>query len=174
MSRSVRDAPADPYTQVAENPKAPRADAGRPGAVIRGRVKGDEILKYEHVGITTYVPKPLTSNSKAEGRFGKQDFVYVPEKNEYRCPAGQSLIYRYTNLEAGLTTHAYWTSNCQQSAINAQCTNLSYRHVRRWEHEDVIDAMQRRLDHAAGVATAVQSRRRTNATGSWPSAPFEA
>ena len=92
------------------------------------------------------MPKPLTSNSKADGRFGKQDFVYVPQKNEYRCPAGQSLIYRYTNLEAGLTTHAYWTSNCQQGAIKAQCTNLSYRRVRRWEHEDVIDAMQRRLD----------------------------
>lgn len=53
-------------------------------------------------------PKPLTSGSKARGRFGKQDFVYVAEKNEYRCPAGQSLIYRCTNLEAGLTTHAYW------------------------------------------------------------------
>jgi transposase len=112
----------------------------------RGYFKGDEILKCEQAGITTYVPKPLTSNSKADGRFGKQDFVYVPEKNEYRCPAGQSLIYRYTNLEAGLTTHAYWTSNCQQCAIKAQCTNLSYRRVRRWEHEDVIDAMQRRLD----------------------------
>jgi len=83
---------------------------------------------------------------KAEGRFGKQDFVYVPEKNEYRCPAGQSLIYRYTNLEAGLTTHAHWTSHCQQCPIKAQCTNLSYRRVRRWEHEDVVDAMQRRLD----------------------------
>ena len=70
----------------------------------------------------------------------------MPEKNEYRCPAGQSLIYRYTNLEAGLTTHAYWTSHCQQCPIKAQCTNLSYRRVRRWEHEDVIDAMQRRLD----------------------------
>ena len=112
----------------------------------RGYFKGEEILACEQAGITTYVPKPLTSNSKADGRFGKQDFVYVPEKNEYRCPAGQSLIYRYTNLEAGLTTHAYWSSHCQQCPIKAQCTNLSYRRVRRWEHEDVIDAMQRRLD----------------------------
>ena len=49
---------------------------------------------------------PLTSNSKADGRFGKQDFVYLAEKNEYRCPAGESLIYRYTNIEGGLTMHA--------------------------------------------------------------------
>jgi hypothetical protein len=92
------------------------------------------------------VPKPLTSGSKAEWRFGKQDFVYVPQKNEYRCPAGQSQIYRYTNLEAGLTTNAHWTSHCQQCPIMAKCTHLSYRRVRRWEHEDVIDAMQRILD----------------------------
>ena len=112
----------------------------------RGYFSGEEILACEQAGITTYVPKPLTSNSKADGRFGKQDFVYVSEKNEYRCPAGQSLIYRYTNLEAGLTTHAYWSSRCQQCSIKTQCTKLSFRRVRRWEHEDVIEAMQRRLD----------------------------
>src|SRR6266540_4243359 len=112
----------------------------------RGYFSGEEILACEQAGITTYVPKPLTSNSKADGRFGKQDFVYVAEKNEYRCPAGQSLIYRYTNLEAGLTTHAYWSSHCQQCSIKTQCTKLSFRRVRRWEHEDVIEAMQRRLD----------------------------
>ena len=112
----------------------------------RGYFSGEEILACEQAGITTYVPKPLTSNSKADGRFGKQDFVYVAEKNEYRCPAGQSLIYRYTNLEAGLTTHAYWSSRCQQCSIKSQCTKLSFRRVRRWEHEDVIEAMQRRLD----------------------------
>jgi transposase len=112
----------------------------------RGYFSGEEILACEQAGITTYVPKPLTSGSKAEGRFGKQDFVYVAEKNEYRCPAGQSLIYRYTNLEAGLTTHAYWSSHCQQCAIKTQCTKLSFRRVRRWEHEEVIEAMQRRLD----------------------------
>jgi transposase len=112
----------------------------------RGYFSGEEILACEQSGITAYVPKPLTSNSKAAGRFGKQDFVYVPETNEYRCPAGQSLIYRYTNLEEGLTTHAYWSSHCQQCSIKAQCTKLKYRRVRRWEHEDVIEAMQRRLD----------------------------
>ena len=112
----------------------------------RGYFKGEQLLQCAQAGITTYVPKPLTSGSKAEGRFGKQDFVYIAEKNEYRCPAGQSLIYRYTNYEAGLRTHAYWTSNCQQCAIKTQCTPLSYRRVRRWEHEDIVDALQRRLD----------------------------
>lgn len=112
----------------------------------RGYFNGEEILACDQAGITTYVPKPLTSGSKADGRFGKQDFVYIPETNEYRCPAGESLIYRYTNLEGGLTTHAYWSSNCKQCSIKSQCTNGSFRRIRRWEHEDVIDAMKERLD----------------------------
>ena len=56
----------------------------------RGYFSGEQILACEQARITAYVPKPLTSGSKAEGRFGKQDFVYDPQKNEYRCPAGQS------------------------------------------------------------------------------------
>jgi len=50
--------------------------------------------------MTPYVPKPLTSGAKAEGRFGKQDFVYVAEDNTYRCPAGESLTWRFSSVEA--------------------------------------------------------------------------
>ncbi len=41
----------------------------------------------------------MTSNAKADGRFDKATSSTSPEKNEYHCPAGQSLIYRFTNLE---------------------------------------------------------------------------
>ena len=41
----------------------------------RGYFKGEDILASEQGGMTPYVPKPLTSGAKAEGRFGKQDFV---------------------------------------------------------------------------------------------------
>jgi len=114
----------------------------------RGYFKSEEILACEQAGIRPIVPKPQTSNSTAEGRFGKQDFIYVAETNEFRCPAGQRLIYRYTSLEAGLRTHTYWSSACQSCAIKNQCTPSTERRVRRWEHEAVLEAMQDRLDHA--------------------------
>jgi hypothetical protein len=57
----------------------------------RGYFKGEEILACQNAGMTPLVPKPVTSGSKADGRFGKQDFVYVAEDNTYRCPAGQRL-----------------------------------------------------------------------------------
>jgi transposase len=37
----------------------------------------------------------MTSNSKSEGRFGKQDFVYVGADDIYLCPASERLSYRY-------------------------------------------------------------------------------
>lgn len=113
----------------------------------RGYFRGEEIRACEEKGMTTYVPKPLTSGAKADGRFGKQDFVYIAADNEYRCPAGQRAIHRYTRLEGGLNTSTYWSSACPRCPIKSQCTPSDYRRIRRWEHEDVLDTMQRRLDH---------------------------
>ena len=100
----------------------------------------------DQAGITPFVPKPLNSNSKAEGRFGKPDFIYIASDDEYRCPAGQRLIKRFTTVEAGMTLNVYWSSACPRCPIKAQCTTGSERRVRRWVHEAVIDAMQERLD----------------------------
>src|SRR6202045_61452 len=50
----------------------------------RGYFKGEEILACEAIGVTPFVPKSLTSGAKAEGRFGKQDFLYIPEDDTYR------------------------------------------------------------------------------------------
>ena len=58
----------------------------------RGYYEGEQIKACEDAGITVMLSKPLTSGSKAEGRFGKQDFVYVAADDVYRCPAGQTLI----------------------------------------------------------------------------------
>ena len=40
----------------------------------------------------------------------------------------------------------YWTSVCQSSAIKAQCTPATERRITRWEHEHVLEEVQRRLD----------------------------
>ena len=57
----------------------------------RGYFNGEEILACEQTGITVTLPKPMTSGAKSEGRFGKQDFVYLADENVYRCPAGEKL-----------------------------------------------------------------------------------
>jgi len=112
----------------------------------RGYFSSAEILACEEAGITVTLPKPLTSGSKAQGRFGKQDFVYVAEDDVYRCPAGERLAYRYTNQEKGLTLRRYWTNVCQACAIRHRCTTGKERRITRWEHEHVLEAVERRLD----------------------------
>src|SRR5471030_376748 len=113
----------------------------------RGYYKGLEILACEQAGITTFVPKPLTSGSKAEGRFGKQDFIYLAASDEYRCPAGQLLTRRHSSTEDGMLLHCYYFSGCQSCSMQKQCTTGKERRVKRWEHEAVVDAMQVRLEH---------------------------
>jgi transposase len=124
----------------------------------RGYFSGTEILACEQAGIKTLVPKPMTSNSRAEGRFSKLDFIYIARDDEYLCPAGERLRRHQTRLEDGLNISVYWTYICPQCPLKTQCTTGNERRVRRWEHEAVLDAMQRRLD---GKPDAMKVRRRT-------------
>ena len=124
----------------------------------RGYFSGEEIRACEAMGVTAYVPKPLTSGAKADGRFGKQDFVYLPDQDVYRCPSGALLPRHMTTVEKGLTLHRYWDqASCQACALKPQCTPSIARRVTRWEHEAVIDALQERMDLAPG---AMRQRRR--------------
>src|SRR5712692_2270689 len=112
----------------------------------RGYFNSTEILACEQADITVTLPKPMTSGAKSDGRFGKQDFVYLPTEDVYRCPAGEKLTYRYTNEEDGKTLRRYWTTACPRCPLKSQCTTASQRRMTRWEHEHVLEAVQQRLD----------------------------
>jgi transposase len=112
----------------------------------RGYFDSEEVLACEGIGVTPYVPKPLTSGSKAKGRFGKQDFVYLADGDVYRCPAGETLTRRFTSVENGMNLYVYWTTKCTGCPLKSRCTSGKVRRIKRWEHEAVIDAMQERLD----------------------------
>src|SRR5271169_4928609 len=112
----------------------------------RGYFDGEEVLACEGIGVTPYVPKPLTSGAKAKGRFGKQDFVYLADNDVYRCPAGEQLTRRFSSVEDGMTLHTYWTIRCGDCPLKPRCTTGKERRIKRWEHEVVIDAMRERLD----------------------------
>lgn len=111
----------------------------------RGYYNGDEIRACELDSIDAYVPKSFTSNNKAKGQFDRSAFRYIKRSDQYECPAGERLIYRFTRTEAGKAIRRYWTSACTDCAIKAQCTTGDYRRVSRWEHEDVLERAERRL-----------------------------
>ena len=137
--------------QLANMAKQARSAMGKDeirAVADRGYFNGEEILACDKEKITAVVPKCVTSGAKAAGRFDKADFIYKKEDNEYQCPAGQRLIWRYITVEREMQVHRYWGSSCQQCAIKAECTTGKQRRITRWEHEDVLEAMQTRLDQA--------------------------
>ena len=119
----------------------------------RGYFNGTELKACEDVGITTFVPKPMTSGAKAQGRFDKSDFIYIAKDDEYQCPAGQRLRWHQTTTEREMNLRAYWTSVCPQCPLKAQCTTGKERRVKRWEHEAVLERVQQRLDRKPDAMT---------------------
>ncbi len=112
----------------------------------RGYYSGEEILECHKAGIAVTLPKPMTSGIEARGRFGKQDFVYLSDEDVYRCPAGEKLKYHYTNEERDQQLRRYWTNACRDCALKSGCTSGKERRITRWEHEYVLEAVQKRLD----------------------------
>jgi transposase len=135
-------------SQLSSVAKEAKATLGAESLAVadRGYFSSEEILKCEQAGITVTLPKPMTSNATSEGRFGKQDFRYLAEEDAYLCPAGERLAYHYTNEENGLVLRRYWTNGCQSCAIKHRCTTAKERRITRWEHEHILEAVQRRLD----------------------------
>jgi hypothetical protein len=136
-----------------------RAQLSKMAKAARQAMDTRGLQACEDVGITAFVPKPMTSGAKAAGRFDKSDFIYIAKDDQYQCPAGERAIYRFSTLEKnGLNAHVYWTSACPTCAIKDQCTTGEYRRIRRWEHEEVLERAQQRLDKKPDAMTL---RRRT-------------
>lgn len=114
----------------------------------RGYYSGQEIKSCGEATIDVYLPKSETSGNQAKGLFGKRDFIYKPEDDEYECPAGERAIFRFDTLEKGKTMRRYWSSSCVKCTMKPQCTTGVYRRISRWEHEAVLDALENRINQA--------------------------
>ena len=111
----------------------------------QGYYRGEELLVCEEAGITAYVAKADTSGKRGKGEFTHKQFRYIPEDDEYECPAGERAIYRFTRTEAGKQIRRYWSSACSSCSIKSKCTPSDYRRISRWEHEDVVERAEARL-----------------------------
>lgn len=112
----------------------------------RGYYRAEELEACERAQITAYVPKSTTSGNKAKGQFDRSAFRYDAKADEYECPAGERLIYRFSRIEAGKMMRRYWSSACPGCPIKSKCTTGKYRRVSRWEKEAVLDRAAARLD----------------------------
>lgn len=112
----------------------------------RGYFSAEQILECAEADVTPTLPKPQTSSNRKKGMFVKADFRYVADEDVYICPAGERLIWRYVTEEGGLVISRYWTDACGRCVLKGQCTTGKERRISRWEHEHLVEDMQRRLD----------------------------
>jgi transposase len=117
-----------------------------------GYYRGSDLLACRDIGVTALTPRSNTSNAKAEGRFGKEVFVYLPSQDAYRCPAGELLMRRFESVEGGLAMSTYWTTQCPTCPLKSQCTTGRERRVKRWEHEHLVEAMAARMEAIDAMA----------------------
>ena len=113
----------------------------------RGYFKGEEILACDEASITSYLPRPQTSGNVKKGMFSKRDFIYHAEDDEYECPDGERLTWRFETEEKEQTVQKYWSSACTHCSVKSLCTTSKYRRITRWEYEEVIEELEARLDH---------------------------
>jgi transposase len=128
----------------------------------RGYLNGEQVLACEGTGVLPCVPKTLTSGHAKRGLFTGQDFVYDAENDRYTCPAGQHLTKGFARsdrrAEGEEMDHYRNLTACLDCALKPRCTPTETRRVKRWVHEDVLDAMQARLDR---MPDAMKIRRQT-------------
>ena len=117
IRRTTRRSDRAQLANVAKQAQAVLQTDNLEAVADRGYYDGKQILSCEEVGITVTLPKPMTSGAKADGRFGKQDFVYLAEDDVYRCPAGEILKYYFTAEEHGQRLRRYWTNACRTCAL---------------------------------------------------------
>ncbi len=70
-----------------------------------------------------------------------------PISDVYICPAGEGLTYHYTHEEKGLRTAPLLDQRIGIGCfINQALHTDKKRRIAQWEYEDVVDAVQRRLE----------------------------
>ena len=109
---------------------------------------GAQVKECAQAGITTYIPKALTSANTKQGLYGKERFVYDAGRDCYRCPAGQELSYRSSSFELGRAIRYYRApvSACRACGLKSKCTrNQEARRLSRWEHEELLEQMEQRV-----------------------------
>jgi transposase len=113
----------------------------------RGYYNGEEVKACEQSGITAYVPKPNNSSNLKRGLFTKEDFIYEPVKDCYRCRAGKELSYRFNSVEQGRAVRSYEIFGCNRCELKSKCSinKRGKRRITRWVDEAILEAMARRV-----------------------------
>jgi transposase len=111
-----------------------------------GYSHGQELKTCLDAGLEPYVARPDPSANRKLGLYGKGQFSYDVDNDIYRCPAGETLTFRFDTVEKGRHIRYYKTSACGRCTLKEKCTrNKEGRCITRWVHEEIIEQTQQRV-----------------------------
>jgi len=115
-----------------------------------GYHEADQLESCEKASIETYVPDTGKSSGRSTGGkrvFPKEQFIYEPASDSYRCPAGQRLSRAFVSRCKGKERVIYYNlSACGQCSLKRQCTSGWHRLIARRLNEAVVDRAAQRLE----------------------------
>jgi len=101
----------------------------------------ENIAAVERANIRAYVP--LSGAGKARPYFSKELFAYDPERDLYRCPAGETLFPRTKNKARRLSIYKANAGTCEACELRPRCTeNKTGRQVLRYFDEAYVDRVR--------------------------------
>jgi transposase len=114
-----------------------------------GYYKHEDIKTCQEMGLEVHLPAVENSPSERAGLYGKADFIYDAQQNEYRCPAGARLKFQRCQEDKGRKVYHYQNRKaCLGCALKLRCTGSKYRTVSRWEHEACVERMLEQMARA--------------------------
>jgi transposase len=108
-----------------------------------GYSNGAHASACERDGIIACAPANRAVNNRGDGRlFDRSAFVYEPDTDSYRCPAGRSLVRKQLHRRKRNVTYA--SPDCSGCALKPQCTTAERRFLKRHLDEDALTRMNAR------------------------------
>jgi hypothetical protein len=101
----------------------------------------ENIAAVERAGIRAYVP--LTGAGKARPYFSKEEFAYDPDRDIYRCPAGETLTPKTFRSARSQILYKTEPGTCTSCSMRSRCTdNKTGRQVLRHRDERYVDRVK--------------------------------
>src|SRR5665811_189436 len=116
----------------------------------KGYYNPDEIKKCVDNNTIPFIPEPKPRQPKEESvpkpGFFDGDFKYDNNRDIYTCPAGRELTFSVMAEKNGKMMKEYRIDSCSSCENKSKCTrNKNGRVIFRWEHEEILDDMKKRV-----------------------------
>lgn len=138
---------------------------GHPGPALLAADKsygtGSFLGWLNRQGIEPMIPV-LDRTQQTDGKFGRDQFTFDPERDLFICPAGHELTRRGQDVAGQGARYRASARDCSACALKPQCTNAKARKLERHPDEDVRERV-RSLSSTPAFAVAARARRKVEA-----------